>query len=206
MRGYVNAAALIALCCILSAGCSREKKAAPAEAEKKNVEISDIEPFLVPEIEKVEGEEGVAGEKAAVRDLIINYIREVISSQIRIGNLEKLQELADSKEFTRMNASLEKDRTEGKIMSCTLKNLRFDKISLKNAAGTVKTTEDWFFEDRDLKAGKVVTPFKDVEYEVVYNVKKEEGRWVVSGLELKKAVEYMPPRETPKRTTVKHVE
>lgn len=197
---------LLALSTTLLPGCSREKKAVPAEAEKKNVEISDIEPFLVPEVVKVEGEDGVAGEKAAVRDLVINYNREAIISQVRIGNLENLRELADKKEFIRMNASIEKDRVDGMIMSSTLRNLRFDKISLNKDTGTVKTTEDWYFEDRDLKTGKVVTPFKDMEYKVEYKVIKKDGKWVISGLELKKAAEYMPPRGTPKRTTVKHAE
>lgn len=197
----IRVAVQILLFVVLLAGCVGEKEKPSLETPKKEV-LPVMEPFLAPEVENVSGGERFEGEKAAVRDLIINYNTELINSQIYMENLEKLRRHATKKEFIRMNASIEKDRVEGKIMSCTLRSLKFIKITVKGESGSVKTSEDWFFEDRDMKTGAVITPYRDYSYEVEYRVVKREGEWLVDSLDLKKAGEYMPPRGKPRRVNV----
>lgn len=183
------------------AGCAREEKEAGIESPAEKVEI--VEPFLEPSVDNIAGGEGMTGEKAAVRELIINYNNIVVGAQIHIEEVGDLQELTTNNELIRMSASIEKDRSEGKIMSCTLKNLTFKEISLKGENGVVRTDENWLFEDREVATGKVMAPLKDAEYNVEYAVVKKEGRWLVDKIELKKAKEYSPPRWEPKRVKIK---
>lgn len=176
--------------------------AACGDAAKKiepKGEAPRIEPFLAPIVEKVNGGEGLKEEKAAVKDVIINYNKAVVESQIYMEKLGKLKTLTTKSEYTRMYASLEKDRTDGKILSCTLKELTFKDISLGKDKGVVKTKEEWFFEDRDLKTGRKLSPYKNFEYDVEYNAEKHDGRWVVAHVDIKKAMEFVPPKKNPAR-------
>lgn len=189
------------------AGCGKGKSDVETEVPKevKDVQkVKEVKPFLNPEVENVSGGEDFKGDKAAIRELIIRYNKAVAAAQISMDNLAALKGITTKKEFTRMYASIEQDRGEGKIMSCTLRNLAFVKISLKGEnEGIVRTVEDWFFEDRDVKTGAIITSLTDTEYEVEYSVVKMEGRWLVKAIDLKKVAEYMPPRGEPKRVEVK---
>lgn len=188
----------------LSSGCTEEDKEIGSGLEKKEgEEILAVEHFLNPNVIEVRGGENFRGERAAVKDLIIKYNKTITLCLINFQKLTDLKEITTQKEFRRMYTSLEKDRTEGKIMSATLWDLHFNEISLKGANGVVKTTENWFFEDRDLKTGKIVVPYQDFEYETVYSVVKEDGKWLVAGIELKRVAGYTPPRGEPKRVKVK---
>lgn len=186
------------------AGCGKEKSDVKTEVPKEVKDVQKAKPFLNPDVENVSGGEDFKGEKAAIRELIIRYNKAVAAAQISMDNLAVLKGLTTKKEFTRMYASIEQDRGEGKIMSCTLRNLTFVKISLKGEnEGVVRTAEDWFFEDRDRETGAAVSPLTDTEYEVEYGVVLREGVWLVNAIDLKKVAEYMPPRGEPKRVEIK---
>lgn len=198
---FVRSSIMLILCLVFSAGCEREKKEIKNEGVKK--EIKAIEPFLVPAVENVSGGEDLTGDKAVLRDLIVTYNKNIVAAQIYLDDVAGLAELTTKSEFTRMYAYIQKDREDGKIMSCTLRNLKFTGISLEADTGTVKTMEDWFIEDRDLKTGKAAAQFKDIEYNVEYAVVKKKGKWLVDRVELKRVGEFTPPRANPKRVPVK---
>lgn len=179
---------------LVLAACGDEVKKTEPKAE-----APQIEPFLAPVVEKVSGGEDLKGEKAAVKDLIVNYNKAVVEAQINMEKLGSLKRITTKNEYTRMYASLEKDRTDGKIMSCTLREIEFKEINAGKDKGVVKTREEWLFEDRELKTGKKLAPFKNFEYEVQYSVEKQSGRWVVGGIDIDKAMEFVPPRGTPAR-------
>lgn len=181
-------------------GCGKEKKEAVKGDDAAQTQ-QPAEPLLIPAVEKIVGGEDLKGEQAAVREVIINYNRALIMSQINMASIGDMIGLTSKKEYTRMLASIEYDRSEGKIMSCTLRSLAFDKITIKGRGGTVRTKEEWLFEDRDVKTGGVVEPLKNFLYVVEYGVFKEEGKWVVNEVKVKEASEYLPPKGEAKRVT-----
>lgn len=186
---------LIIILSLLTLGaCGEEVKKTEPKAE-----APQIEPFLAPVVEKVVGGEDLKGEKAAVRDLVVNYNKAVLESQINMEKLGNLKRITTKSEYTRMYASLEKDRTDNRIMSCTLREIEFKEINVDKGKSVVKTREEWLFEDRELKTGKKLAPFKNFEYEVQYTIVKQGGRWVVGGIDINKAMEFVPPRGTPAR-------
>lgn len=198
IRGLLFDWILLAFIGLVLAGCAKEKETG-TEAGKM------AEQFLRPAIEKVTGGDW-KGDKAGLKDLIVRYNEGVIQAQIHSESVMGLKELTTKREFTRMRASVEQDRAEGKIMSCTLRSLKFIDATMGEEEGVVKTTEEWFFEDRDLKTGAILVPFRDFEYEVEYKVVKEDGKLLIDGIELKRAQQFMPPRGEPRRLNIKIAE
>lgn len=184
---------------IVSVGCKEEKKDVKIEPAKEKVTTAG-EPFLAPAVLNVTDGEDLKGDEAALRDLIISYNEVLVKAQIHMEEVKGLKDLTTREEFERVDANIKKDRVDGKIMSCTLNNLQFKKLMIKGEEGTVKTSEDWFFEDRDRETGKIIASVKDFEYDVEYRVIRKDNKWFVGGVTLGKISEYRPIRGTPKRT------
>lgn len=198
---------LIFLVLIFCLACgSREEEKNPPPAPESEQALA-IDPFLLPDVENVSGGEAFQGEEARVRDLIVSYNKVVTKAQINAEELTKLRDFASEREVRRMAGHIQKDRMDGKIMSVSLRKLKFLEISLEDIKGTVKTSEDWFFEDRDLKTGEIMEAVRDMEYETEYSVVKKDGKkdgkWLVESIAFDRIGEFSPPRGEPSRTMVK---
>ncbi|MCK4814166.1 hypothetical protein KA005_00225, partial [bacterium] len=139
---------------------------------------------------------------ARVRDLIVNYNKVIVKAQVKAEELSELKKFATVREIRRIAGHIQKDRMDGKIMSVSLRNLKFLEISLEDIKGTVKTSEDWFFEDRALGTGEIIEPYKDMEYEVEYSLEKKDGKWRVDRITFDRIGEFAPPRGNPRRVMV----
>ena len=136
---------IIPICCLVALiGCGRQEEEKVADLPERG-EFMEVEPFLAPVVEKVTGKEEVKGEEAIIRDLIIRYNRVLVTIKINLDNIPSIKGLVTRREATKVRGLVEEDRTEERIMSCTLRELKFNNIFIEGDTGKVETSEEWFF-------------------------------------------------------------
>jgi hypothetical protein len=118
-------------------------------------------------------------EEAAVKATIMRY-NQLVSEGYRTHNMNPLSQVTTRGQAEKLYYHMAAIG-EGRLrMDATLKTITFDKFEFqKPGEALVETAETWDFKHVVETSGKTYAEEKDFVYQMGYQLKKAEGRWII---------------------------
>jgi hypothetical protein len=127
---------------------------------------------------------GCSSEKNKIKNLVIVYNQVLIDAYLRPE--PKLMELFVSKEeLIRIESYIFYLLKKNRILKCDIKELNFERISIKDKEAEVFTKERWVYRYLDARTRKPISKDYDITYSNVYYLKRKGDRWIVDRLDAK---------------------
>lgn len=135
--------------------------------------------------------------KEGMKNAILGYNQAVIDGHLSDLHLKFLAKYATGKEAQRVFVFIKTDREKGVAMAMKLNKMTFDNISTSEKVNFVDTSENWDFQNLDIKTSKPIEPVKEMRYKLRYFLVREGEKWLVGKLKEREKTlmgEYDPPR------------
>lgn len=111
---------------------------------------------------------------------VIRWYDEALVKVYVQSDIKPLDGLASEREMLRVKMMIAKFDREKKIMDSELVDLEFTSISIDGAdKAKIKTREKWRYRFFRKGGNRVIKPWADVEYRMIYDMAKYRGRWIV---------------------------
>lgn len=130
---------------------------------------------------KLKGKAGPEEKKASETIYLYN---EKLTEAYKKENPELLQSVATRDEINRILKHLVFISSAHERMEYELKKLDYKEFKIEEKKAQVKTEETWLYKIFDKKTNKRKSS-KLIRYRVTYNLVKQKGSWLVSGLKAK---------------------
>ena len=92
---------------------------------------------------------------------------------------EPLKEVAGEDEVGKVEIIIDSYMLGNQIMEAQLNRMDFNEINIEEDRATVRTSEDWSYRWVDLRTGEEVEPLRDIHYELLYHLIKNDDKWLV---------------------------
>jgi hypothetical protein len=121
-------------------------------------------------------------EKEAIRRLIGMYNRAIVAAYGEL-NLAPLESVAGEAHVKKVDTIINSYMESDQVMEADLLGLGFKDIKIESDRATVRTFEDWQYQWVNVKTGEIIEPMKDIHYEMIYHLVRNEGKWLVESLQ-----------------------
>ena len=96
---------------------------------------------------------------------------------------EPLERVALKKEIHRVDTIISGYLQGKRVMEPEPHGVVFEEIGIDGDRAAVRTSEDWSYRWVDIETEKPLTSLKEVHYNLLYTLVKEDGRWMVARVE-----------------------
>jgi hypothetical protein len=117
-----------------------------------------------------------------IRTTIGRYNNAVITAYKSL-NIGPLKRVTTEEQLIRVDSFIGAFLQRDRIMESELHRMDFEDVKIVGDKATVRTSEDWSYRWIDYRTGEEVEPLKDIHYEMLYNLVKEEDKWLVEKVE-----------------------
>ncbi len=117
-------------------------------------------------------------EEYAVKLAVTKYNNAIIDLY-RTVSPEKLNEIALAEESRKVQSYMSIFLPGKRLMDAEYNKIDFDEVTIDGESAFALTSEDWRFRWVHFKTGKEIEPWKDIHYNMRYDLTLVEGKWMI---------------------------
>ncbi|MFV2073400.1 MAG: hypothetical protein ACC742_12210 [Thermoanaerobaculales bacterium] len=115
------------------------------------------------------------------RRLVLTY-NERVAKAFREADATLVDEVAGDKEARKITGLIGVRLDREVILDAELLGIDFENVRRESATVLVRTRESWRYQERRLGDGEPTGPPSDDRYEMLYELRRMDGRWVVDAI------------------------
>jgi len=121
-------------------------------------------------------------QQSELKTIIAKYNNAIVEAY-KNQNFEYLTQVATEEELNKIGIIINSYRQSDQIMEAEIRKIDFREVKIDGDKAVVKTSEDWSYRWLNYKTGQEVEPPQDIHYELLYQVIKKDGKWLVDAVE-----------------------
>lgn len=125
----------------------------------------------------------VADTRDAELKVVIAKYNNALVEAYKNQNPAPLREVVGDNEVRKIGTIVESFLQSDEIMEAELVKINFKEIKIDAAKAEVRTSEDWRYRWVHIKTGKETEPVEDIHYDMLYNMAKKDGKWLIEKTE-----------------------